>query len=157
MAVLLYFSLFHSLLCYGILAWGASGSTNINRIVRLQDRMVKLIPASDDRSNYEAFNILKFDKLYKYFSAIKLFRAHHLGFHQYFVNNILSLVPAHSYPTRNSQSNYLNIPRYRLSKCHQSFFYNSCSNWNDIPSNIRESRTKDEFRKLYKQFLLNNS
>ena len=155
-AVLLYFSRFHSLLCYGILAWGASGSTNIHRIIRLQDRIVGLLPHSVGSSNYLTYSILDFRNLYKYFSSVKFYNSHKLGYHQYFAQNVVNLIPNHYYPTRNRLAECINIPQYRLSKCHQSFFYNACSIWNSVPKNIRDLESIVEFKREYKKFLLNN-
>ena len=36
-----------------------------------------------------------------------------------------------------------------------SFFYNGVKNWNELPRNIKECKTKDVFKSLVKQHLLN--
>ena len=42
----------------------------------------------------------------------------------------------HSYETRFSTSDCLNVPHYRLSSCQCSFLFNAVHLWNDIPATI---------------------
>ena len=52
----------------------------------------------------------------------------------------------HSYETRFSTSDCLNVPHYRLSSCQCSLLFNVVHLWNDIPATIRESHSVHAFK-----------
>ena len=69
----LYFALVHSYLCCGITAWGIIAAPNLNIIICLQNRAVKLFPDNCDQ-NYGEYSVLKLNDLFKYLCSIWFFR-----------------------------------------------------------------------------------
>ena len=144
----LYFALVHSHFCYGITAWGSVAASNLNRIICLQRRAVKLIPGNYD-SNCREYGILKLNDLFKYFCSIRFFR--------YLTSNpdFNNLYPSHNYRTRNIVNNSLSIHLATRSRCQQSLRYKTAGIWNSIPLDIRESNSLVKFKRSYKTYLLN--
>ena len=144
----LYFALVHSHFCYGMTAWGSVAASNLNRVICLQRRAVKLIPGNYD-SNCREYGILKLNDLFKYFCSIRFFR--------YLTSNpdFNNLFPSHNYRTRNIVNNCLSVHLATRSRCQQSLRYKTAGIWNSIPLDIRESNSLVKFRRSYKAYLLN--
>ena len=63
-----------------------------------------------------------------------------------------SIVSVHR--TRSCSNFDFNIPK--IKSCESgSFFYNGVKNWNELPRNIKVCKTKDVFKSLVKQHVLN--
>ena len=71
---MLYLSLAWPQLTYGILSWGRCGLGGIAKIIKAQNKIVKLIFGSSVQSTYISNSIFQFQKAYDYFAAIKLYR-----------------------------------------------------------------------------------
>lgn len=153
--VLLYFSLFHSNLTYGVTSWGGSAATNLIRLTSLQNRAVNLLPVVNHNSNYFTYRILNVVDLYKYFCSVKFFKSYKLGIHDYFNSNIYDLLPAHAYHTRRKTHDVVGVPLFNKTIAQRSFIYRASKIWNDIPLFVRDSGSLNIFRKHYKSFLIN--
>ena len=62
-----------SQLTYGILSWGRCGLGGTNKIIKAQNKVVKIIFGSSVQSTYIINRISQFQKAYDYFAAIKLY------------------------------------------------------------------------------------
>ena len=64
---IIYFSLFYSHLIYGMSVWGGCGVSNINKIIKLQNRAISLCA-----NNHLRNSLLQYPSVYSYFTLIKL-------------------------------------------------------------------------------------
>ncbi len=57
---ILYYSLIHSHLCYGLLLWGMTYKTYVNQIAVLEKRALRIISISElERTNWSCFQICR--------------------------------------------------------------------------------------------------
>ena len=70
-----------------------------------------------------------------------------------FSNNLRLTSDLHNYSTRNSNRNTLIVPHCNTSRTQSSFMYQSISEWNGLPDDIRESETITSFK--LKQYYVN--
>jgi len=150
----IYYSLIFSRVSYGIVSWGSSGLTNAARIQRILSRARKIVTYDCFRREANVMGLLSFDSIYKYFTAIKLFRTMKLSQHPYFSNVFDSLRPIHEYRTRFSSYSSFNTPAFTKAKCQKSFRFQSVKIWNLLPENIKLSETLAEFKCLLRKFLI---
>ena len=126
-----YHALIQSNLIYGITSWGGSAQIHLNRAEVLQRRAVRLC-SPDNSSNMNVLGLLSLNKLYIYFCLIKLFKNVNLGRHEYFNVEFDSLLPVHSYGTRQVSSGNFNTPSFRNTRSQNSFFFNVVVFWNNL-------------------------
>ena len=70
----------------------------------------------------------------------------------YMKNNFNLVSQTHSYSSRNSSHNF-HLPHVD-SFTSATFYYNAIKDWNSLPSNIRNVKSKFTFKKLVKRHLL---
>ena len=146
----LYYSLFYSQLTYGILAWGKSSIQNNKKIVSLQKRAWKALRINDPQ-----YQLLNFDSVFKYFVAVKTYKAIVRCEHTYFQLKFLSYVPLHYYETRSRLNNELVTPFFRTTRRHASFVYNAVVTWNSLPIEIRNTKLSlPTYKKQLKEYLI---
>ena len=96
---MLYFSLVQSRLSYAITAWGGASRTHLDKIMRVQSRIISVLE-SKCGSHYFFNPVLNIYNLYAYFCVVKLYNYLNLGLHEYFTDAVDILQPSHSYSTR---------------------------------------------------------
>ena len=69
----LYFSLFYSILIYGITVWGSAGTIQLSRIVTIHNRMVRLMMPCSTAQSFTTLKLLTFHDIYQYFILVKTF------------------------------------------------------------------------------------
>ena len=70
----LYFSLFYSILIYGITVWGSAGTRQLSRIiVTIHNRMIGLMMPGTTAQSFTTLKLLTFHDIYKYFILVKTF------------------------------------------------------------------------------------
>ena len=151
----LYYSLIQSRLTYGIVAWGGAAKVHMNKLQILQNRIKRLITSRNNNPDSQVA-ILNLTKLYAYFCTVKFFMSYQLGFHYHFIPIINNLLPNHSYSTRHRSNDLFNVPFYNLSRCQNSFVYNACNFWNQLPVTIRNLDSLNLFKNGCKKFLFSN-
>jgi len=150
---LMYYSLVYSRISYGIVAWGGSGVGNVTRMERLLRRARNAVVHPGGPDLIRSF--LSFDSVFKYFSAVKLYKVINQNQHPYFCRIFVELKPNHAHNTRFSSSSSFNNPRFAKAKCQNSFVYRAVHVWNDIPESIRCSAFPVFKRLLRRELLLN--
>jgi len=151
---LLYYALIYSKVSYGILAWGRSSLSNTNRVGKLLDRAKRIVSYSPNGLVGSCGDMLNFESMYHYFSCIKMFKIVKSGQHPYFNNILNHLVPQHAHRTRFSMCDSFNTPFYHKSKSQKGFLYQSISNWNTLPADIKSCQTLDSFKRGLKKYLI---
>ena len=148
----IYYSLFYPHLNYGILAWGKSSIQNSRKLTSIQKRAWKLLKKNDPTQR-----LLNCESVYKYFVAVKTYKAIIFKEHSYFTDKFQSYIPSHSYNTRARDRNDLNTPFFRTSKGQNSFIYQAVQTWNDIPAKTRKTNTTfSEFKNSLKDYLISS-
>ena len=150
-----YFSLAYSYLSYGVVVFGRSSLGTVNKLQRIQDKLIKRIHGSSSQEIYCINGIFNFKQIYNFFTILKFYREiNSTNTESYFKTRIFDLQRTHSYPTRFRANNCLVTPQYLKNKCFSSFLYNSIKVWNSLPLEVREIRDFDKFKRKYKTWIL---
>ena len=150
---MLYNSIVLPRLIYCIEIWGGTSVTNMRRVSRLQNRVVKLLGCGELIKIYKENNILPVGSLCEYFTIIKFYQQYVLHRNEVLNSNITVLEPIHEYPTRFSESLCLNTPNVNKSKLYCSFLYRGVKLWNGLPDYLRNIDTLPEFKRNIKTYL----
>ena len=153
----LYYSLMYSHMIYGVSVWGGASVSSSNKINKIQQRFLRLLPGNNDykliRINY---NILNFPSIVKYFTGVKFYESHVNKNHPYITSIINDYAPRHEYSTRFSNNNGLQVPYCRTALSQKSFLYRSVSLWNGLSVSVKQANTLSIFKNQLKTHLLAN-
>ena len=154
----IYYSFIQSHLIYGLPVWGSTYHSYLKKLRILQNKAVKFIGGDlfQDRITplYAQSNILKLPNLYK-LEVSKLVHAHIRNQLPHKLSNYFTFTSnISSRNTRTTQKkNHLYTPRYKTSRMQKCIKYQGVKIWNDIPSEIQNSNSKN-FKKKMKKHLL---
>jgi len=146
----IYYSLIYSRICYGVVSWGRCSVSLRARLERLLSRSHKAISCSPAVQN----KFLNFDSIYKYFTALKLFKVLRMDQHPYFSSIVMELIPHHDHSTRFSSRDVFNTPGFVKAKCQNSFLYQAINVWNDLSEGVKASPNPGLFKRKLKEELL---
>ena len=139
----LYYNLVYSHLSYNICSYGSTYNTHVNRLVLLQKKAIRCINKAPFRAHtdplFRSCEILKFHDIYKL----------NVGLHMYDRRLSGQYSRSHEYHTRNR--NDLISNQSRLTICENSLSVVGPNIWNSIPSDIRNSPTRNSFKYRYKK------
>ena len=144
----IYYSLIYSQISYAIEVWGSVGIRQLNRVLLLQKRVVRLILYKDKRGDdytlppseplFICLNIMPIHSIYKLrilnfvFKSLK--KLCHTQFHTWF--SFSSRI--HNHETQSSANNNLFIPQIRTTFYgKKSIKYMGPKLWNDLPNSIK--------------------
>ena len=132
--ITLYNNFIYPYITYGVEVWGSANDCNIQQIVKLQKRTVRIITSSSPRDHtdplFKSLEILPFYKVYSYCVAKLMFK---------YVEELVSsalrgMFPTcediHSYPTR--QKSNLRVPQGRTTMIPNTFRYEGTRTWNEV-------------------------
>lgn len=143
----IYYSLFDSLLGYGISVWGAASNYLLDSIQNIQNRVIKLL--FPDRQNieemYEEAGILTVKKLY----IFKTLSEHHGMLNTYQRVH-------HQYDTRTRGRQDLQSMTYTNKYGQRTSAYRIPKMMNQLPVNIREQENINSFKIYLKRHLIEN-
>ena len=152
----LYYSLIYPYLVYCASVWASTYSTNLNRIVLLQKKIIRIICKKPFDAHtdplFKSLQILKLSEIY-FFQVGKFMYSHKIGLlPNVFKEMFLMTNQVHSYNTRNSNTFYLfpartNIRRFGI-KFQGPKFFNSLNN------SIQSAATISLFKSKLKTYLL---
>ena len=154
----LYYAMVHPYLIYGLVAWGSTFPSYIEKLNILQNKAVKLIGGGNylDRATpyYSKLNILKLPDLYKLEVAKFVHRFMHNTLPQSFSNFFAKVGQVNTRTTRSSSNpNNLYIPCYKSNRIQQSIKYQGVKVWNSIPVEI-QNLPKSRFKIKLKSHLM---
>ena len=153
---MLYHSLVSPHLNYCSIVWGFTSSKNINRIHRLQKRGMRIVTNSSYLSHslplFLKMQILPIPELISLETAIFMYKLNSNLLPCIFNDHFTVNSNIHNYNTRNAQN--LHLPLNRTSCSQSSIFYNGPVLWNNIQTSIKNSKTVRQFKRLYKQYLI---
>jgi len=145
----LYYGLIYPHLTYGILAWGNSSMFNVGRVEKLLARFRRILY---DRGRLNCSGLMCFRYVFQYFALVKLVKSYKLGRHIYFSDFMAGLVPKHTYGTRFSVSDNLNLPAVRLSSSRRAFLPVAITAWNSLPPEIRWQGSLYNFKRSLQEY-----
>jgi hypothetical protein len=155
----LYFALVHPRIQYGIEIYGKAASRLLNPLHVSCNRVLRTLQGQNRFSNvrqlYLNFKILSIHQLFKLSIVKMIYKC--LNCNCLMSTTIRDIFTAevsqarHAYPTRLSNTNYLYCRTN--SAFFKSYIYNCCSDWNQIPADIRNAPSLNIFTKLYKRYL----
>ena len=153
---MIYNSIIVPYIYYGITVWGNAFSTYLDRIIKLQKRVVRIIMSCSYTSHttplFFSLKYLKFSDLYLYEVCIFMYLC---------MNNLIPISLSelfclnssiHSYPTRNASSFHLPLIRTQLFQ--RTIFYKGPVLWNSMPSEIKSAPTFNSFKSRLRRFLV---
>ena len=153
----LYSTLVLPYLNYGILAWGNSMATQLQKILLLQKKVMRIICRSDFRAHtdslFKSNNILKVSDIYTLNLGSFMFQLNKRDLPKVFYNMFNTNNQFHSYPTR--QSSFYHLPRTRTLFANKIFTNSGPKFWNSLSSEIRECNTIYTFKRKLKTLLIN--
>ena len=153
--LLVYNTLVASYLQYSITACGTCSSSTLNKLQKLQDRIVRYMTYSPPHTNldlkYKALKIMKIHELHFHETAKVM---HHnqmpIAFQDYFQ------VIGHSYNTRTRSNAGFSIPRPRTERGKKSLKYSGIKVWAAVPERMKNMSHKS-FKYHFKKFVIENS
>ena len=153
----LYYSLIHPYLNYAIEAWYGAPQCVSNRVQVIQKKAIRAIFDLEYNSHTTEFfklsGILKLRDMYKFNLSCIIFKS--LSLSDNFSINLRLASELHNYSTRNSARNNLIVPRCNTSRTQSSFMYQSISEWNSLPDDIRTCETISRFKHKLKKYYVN--
>ena len=140
----LYYSLIYSHLNYATEVWGNASRTNINRILTIQKRTVRMISNEDIRlENYalpesgplfKNLKIMKIESIYKMKTLLFVYKCLNNNSYSKFANWFHKINNAYDYITRSSSNQNLVLPRARTTNYGiKSIKFNGVKLWNELP------------------------
>ena len=147
--ITIYYSLFHSVMAYGIIFWG--NSTNNPKIFKIQKRAIRIIMGRKSRDScrnlFKELKILPF--VSQYIFSLLLFVINNKN---YFITNLEN----HSIHTRSS--NNLHLPQANLAIYQKGVYYTGVKVFNNLPQDIKNiSDNPKRFKRVLKHFLTTQS
>ena len=131
---------------YNVSIWGKTYACILDPLILAQKIIVRCIPGAEYRAHmnllFKVISILKLEDIYSYVTSLYMFKHH---------QNI-EFLNKHRYNTKNRE---LAWPSYqRLTTCEKSLFFTGPTQWNLLPTNLRETLTVGRFKTEIKQLLL---
>ena len=156
----LYDTLFASHLVYGNIIWASTSTASLQKIYRLQKRLLKfcysLLPLNNHSTPqityFHIFNKLSIYGLNNLQSAKFIFQELYIFSHEHFRQMLQTNSELHKHNTRRNNNLFILNANTNLRK--QTIIYHGINIWNSLPANIKNSRSIDCFSKLYKTYLL---
>ena len=154
--ITLYSSLILPYLNYGILAWGNTYQTFLDKLLLLQKKSLRIICHTAFLSHTDPLffenKILKIKDLYLYNLGQFMFNYDNKNLPNIFETMFPRNQSVHNYPTR--RSNEFHLPFFRTLLAQNTFIYDGPKFWNSLPHDIVTVRTLNSFKNKLKLFLL---
>ena len=148
----IYYALVQPHLQYGIIFWSGVNKTNLNKIFRIQKKIVRFITNSDHLAHttplFKNLSILKLDDIRKLEMAKFIFNDIEGPNFFHFINQS----SLHSYHTRNQLS--LRLPQPRSNILLRSVFYEGIKIFNSLDQSLRSCNTTTTFKFKFKFSLI---
>ena len=144
---------------YGITIWGYAPNYQIQRIQRLQNKIIRLISGNysweiSPRDILGEYNIPTVTQRRNYFNGINVFRSLNGSFPNYMCDLLTYTSDYNVYNTRNVTNNNLYIPKPRIDMFRQSFQYTGPTFYNKLPDHVKNASSLHEFKNVLKEFIL---
>ena len=152
----LYSSLILPYLNYGILAWGNSNKTLLDKCLVLQKKALRIIFNTPARSHTNHLflknKILKIKDLYSFQLGQFMYNYNNNSLPSAFDSMFPKNQSFHNYPTR--RSNEFHLPLLRTLLAQNTFIYTGPQYWNSLNNEIRGARSLSTFKNKLKKMIL---
>ena len=155
----IYFALFSSIMTYASQIWGQSENRHVNRIVKLQNRAVRIINFAQYQSPkdilYKESNSLKFSDNVKVLNLLFAYDSLK-GTVPSCLKNIFTLQNSiHSYLTRASIQNQITLPRPQIEQFGvKSIEFQTASTWNKLVNELKNEDLINKSRAFCKHLFI---
>ena len=134
-----YYSFIYPYLMYNVSIWGKTHACILDPLIIAQKRIVRCIAGAEYRAHtnplFKEYSILKLEDIYSYVTSLYMFKNH---------QNI-EFLNKHEFSTRERE---LARPSYqRLTTCQKALSFAGPTQWNLLPTNLRETLTVGRFKK----------
>jgi len=150
----LYCTMVMPYLNYGILVWGNSCQTYLNKLIKLQKWAVRTISNSHYRSHtrplFVNYNILTVDDIYTLELGVFMYKYSISNLPKAFNNFFTKRSDIHEYKTRHV--NDLNLTKNKKAFSDRGIRTNGPRLWNSLKSTIKMSKSVNQFRNKFKEF-----
>ena len=131
----IYHSVFSPISIYGSQIWGQIQNKNINRIIKLQDKAIRIINFAHYRESttrlYKKSNILKFNDNIKLLNFMYVHQSMNGYLPSALNNNFIYLHNLHGYNTRSSSQFQVKLPKINTQVYgYKNITYQSATTWN---------------------------
>ena len=151
----LYYSFAYPYFIYCNQVWGCNYKTNLERLVLLQKKMIRIITSSPYRAHTEplfiANQILDVNRINDYMVSVFIYKHIKSDVPTLFSSFFQSQNSIHSHDTRRSDD--LRVPKTKTNVRNFSTRINGALIWNSIPTVIRNSKSLIIFKKELKKFI----
>ena len=154
----IYYALIHSQFTYGLIIWGSTFPSYLNKLQSLQSKAVKMIGGGSSLDNptkfFNKFSILKPNDLFE-LEVAKIAHAHFTGNLPPKLFKLFTLtknITSRATRATESSCNELYIPRYSTTRLQRCIKYQGVTIWNYIPSEIQNSSAR-LFKSKFKIYL----
>ena len=155
----LYYSLIYPFLIYGLVVWGSTYPTNINPLLILQKRTLRIMTFSkfDEHSSplFKQTNILKLFDLIKFQLSIFMYKFYNNQLPLVFDSYFLSSKKVHPYNTRLSSRYAYAIPTVRTNYGIFNIKFVGAKVWNSLDQELKTLSIKT-FKARLKEKLVSN-
>ena len=156
----LYYTLIYPYINYGLMSWGNTYTTHLNKIRTAQNKCVKNIFFAHKRENatvyFNLLGILTIDNAFKLKVAIFTFKIINDQICHVFANSLSTASSRHSYNTRFSSRQNFSRPKIRTNYGKHTFQFAASQIWETIDCNIKQSNSASSFKTKYRKKLLIN-
>ena len=153
----IYRSLIHPYVSYGLSVWGQTSKSNLEKILILQKRALRLIYFRNNREHaiplFVCSNILPVDMLYFKSIASLMHDINNQSAPLNLINLFDRVDSVDSYRTRSASTGKFHIKCSKLTQLSHSFSRLGCKIWNELPESFR-AKTKASFKKCLQTRLL---
>ena len=156
-----YFALVSSHLSYCNIAWGDANKTTLKPLVKLQNKIIKIISFSPFGTNdtdylFTNLKLLNLDQIHTLEKAKFIYKHQNKKLPSNFDNYFKNIADTHTHNLRSVTNG--NIAHTYGSTCFgQKLIQNEGAKiWNNIPVQIRSSESLNTFASKYKEYLLNS-
>ena len=152
----IYYSLIFSQISYAIEVWGSAGESQLNRVLLLQKRVVRLILYKDKRQS--DYSLPSSEPLFKHLKIMTIHNIFKLRILNFVFKSLTKQCPTqfhtwflqssriHNHNTRSSDNNNLFIPQIRTTFYgKKSIKYMGPKIWNELPNTIKLIATNNTF------------
>ena len=158
--VKLYYSFVYPHLKYGIIAWGNTNKTILNKLQVSQNKIIRSINFKNlsDHVNmsalFKSMNLLKLNDIYNLEMAKFMYSFHHNKLPENFDCYFKAAKNQHTYSTRSITNQNYYLERFNLHSGQTSCSYAGVKIWNQIPLKIK-NLSKHQFSKHFRNHLIN--
>lgn len=155
---IVYFSLVHSHISFGLPIYGATYTTTLNQLQTAQNSIIRIMLFAKRHDSvtfaYPLLNITTATQELQLRTAILTYK---LLKGIIWLSNVNLTLKIPRRDTRLASQTHLHVPHVRTNYGLHSFVYRSSILWNTIPISIRSSITLPVFKSLYRIHLMNAS